>query len=40
MVQMGKYDVKSSFGPAKNQGNAMAQLILKENGKVVPCLNL
>jgi hypothetical protein len=40
-------DVKTSFpyqkerlgrclGPAKNEGNAMAQWILKENGKVVP----
>jgi hypothetical protein len=24
------------LGPAKNEGNAMAQWILKENGKVVP----
>jgi hypothetical protein len=40
-------DVKMSFlyqrerlgiclGPAKNEGNEMAQWILKENGKVVP----
>jgi hypothetical protein len=28
------------LGPAKNEGNAMAQLILKENGKVVPCCTL
>jgi hypothetical protein len=41
-------DVKTSFpyqrewlrrclGPAKNEGNVMAQWILKENGQVVPC---
>jgi hypothetical protein len=44
-------DAKTSFpyqkerlgrclGPAKNEGNAMAQWILKENGKVVPCCTL
>jgi hypothetical protein len=44
-------DAKTSFpyqkkqlgrclGPAKNEGNAMAQWILKENGKVVPCRTL
>jgi hypothetical protein len=27
-------------GPAKNEGNVMAQWILKENGKVVPCRTL
>jgi hypothetical protein len=25
------------LGPAKNEGNAMAQWVLKDNGKVVPC---
>jgi hypothetical protein len=44
-------DAKTSFpyqkewlgrclGPAKNKGNAMAQWILKENGKVMPCCTL
>jgi hypothetical protein len=28
------------LGPAKNEGNAMAQWILKENGRVVPCCTL
>ncbi len=28
------------LGPAKNEGNIMAQWILKENGKVVPCQSL
>jgi hypothetical protein len=28
------------LGPAKNEGNIMAQWVLKENGKVVPCRSL
>jgi hypothetical protein len=28
------------LGPAKNEGNIMAQWVLKENGKVVPCQSL
>jgi hypothetical protein len=28
------------LGPAKNEGNIMAQWVLKENGKIVPCQSL
>jgi hypothetical protein len=35
-----KERLERCLGPAKNKGNAMAQWILKENGKVVPCCTL